>query len=439
MAAGRYSDAVPLYAQLVKEVPGNPGLMLNLGMALHMSGRDREAVVEFDKILALQPSAYPALMMKAVSHMRLGEPARAVPAFESAIKTDPKDIEARRMLADALLMLGRLESASTQLRALASAVPQDPKAWFGLGRTYEQLAQNTYESLLKTAPNSPFTIAVTAEARLKQGKFESAETLFRKAGETPGAHAGLAELFEKTGRSDQAAAERAKEPTPGCTTPSLACTYRGRKYTALLQSTRLQKTPESLFWRIRAYNQLALDAFRKLTDLPPSAELYEVLAELNRNQGRYKESVDAWNQALQLTPGDARLRRELAATVYLSRDYAEAERLLRSELAQDATSAELQFMLGDSLLNQQKAADAIPFLNKSVELDPKYMAAHASLARAYTRLGQTEKAVPHLERALPVDTDGALHYQLARAYQASGRTAEAKALLVRYQELQKAQ
>ena len=97
----------------------------------------------------------------------------------------------------------------------------------------------------------------------------------------------------------------------------------------------------------------------------------------------------------------------------------------------------MQFMLGDAILNQQRASEAIPYLRRAVEIDPSYLHAHASLARSYTQTGEAEKAIPHLERALAVDTDGALHYQLARAYQAAGRAEEAKKLLARYQELQR--
>src|SRR5882724_9191913 len=38
MSAGRYEEAIPIYQQLVKAVPGNPGLVLNLALAQHMAG-----------------------------------------------------------------------------------------------------------------------------------------------------------------------------------------------------------------------------------------------------------------------------------------------------------------------------------------------------------------------------------------------------------------
>jgi superkiller protein 3 len=443
MAQSRFADAVPIYTELVAAVPGNPGLLLNLGMAQHMAGMDREAIGTFDRLLKAHPKTFPALMMAGVSYMRTGQPAKAVPLFERGLALQPSDMQGRRILIDALLSSGRQDKAVPHLRALIRANPNEPRLWYSLGRAYEMLAQQSYELLLARAPESPFTIAITAEARLKQKKLESAFALYRRAaaaqGKVPGVHTALAEIYEQAGHPDWAATERAREPAGACAqTTSLRCLYDKGNHARVIELSKTLRTLEALFWRTKSYNQLALESFRKLASFPPSAELHEVTAELYRSQGRYKESIDAWKQAMALAPAETRLSAELAATLYASRDYAAAEPVLREELKRDPKAPEVNFMLGDALLNQQRAGDAIPFLEVAVKYDPEYLPAHAALGRAYTQTGQSERAVPHLERALAVDTDGALHYQLARAYQATGRTVESEKLLARYKELQAA-
>ncbi|MEJ7606438.1 MAG: tetratricopeptide repeat protein [Bryobacteraceae bacterium] len=67
MSEGRFNDAVPFYLDLVKSAPGNPGLLLNLGMALHLAGRDAEAITELNRVLKPQPAACPALVMTGLS------------------------------------------------------------------------------------------------------------------------------------------------------------------------------------------------------------------------------------------------------------------------------------------------------------------------------------------------------------------------------------
>ena len=62
MAAGRFGEAISLYKQLVQAVPQEPGLRLNLGLAEHMAGRDREAIPDFEAALKAQPNLFPALV-----------------------------------------------------------------------------------------------------------------------------------------------------------------------------------------------------------------------------------------------------------------------------------------------------------------------------------------------------------------------------------------
>src|SRR5207253_9057553 len=55
LAQGRFADAIPLYEELIKALPGNPGLRLNLGIAEHMAGRDREAAATLGEVLRVNP------------------------------------------------------------------------------------------------------------------------------------------------------------------------------------------------------------------------------------------------------------------------------------------------------------------------------------------------------------------------------------------------
>src|SRR5207245_4980214 len=56
MAKGNFAQAIPLYRELNQAVPNNPGLMLNLGMALQMAGRKREAISELEAAVKLDRS-----------------------------------------------------------------------------------------------------------------------------------------------------------------------------------------------------------------------------------------------------------------------------------------------------------------------------------------------------------------------------------------------
>ncbi|HEY3443457.1 MAG TPA: tetratricopeptide repeat protein [Paludibaculum sp.] len=444
MAAGRYADAVPVYEKLVQAMPANPGLRLNLAMALHLSGEDQKAIPQFEAVLKQQPNALPALMLLGASYLRTGNPAKAVPPLEKAMTIAPDDLQGRAMLADGLLMLDRYQAAIPHLRKLAAADPANPRPLYGLGRSYEAVAQQAFDALEKLGPDSPWWLMLAAETRVKLGRNTAAFALYRavldKQPAFRGAHAGLAEVYRKTDHADWAAAEDAAErklPPAPCAVPSAECHFLKGRYEQALSLALARRTPESLFWQSRAANELARSSFAQLAKLPPSVESQQVLAELYRNMGRHADAIQAWKTALELAPGDPRLEQELLTSVYMARDYPAAEKMARALLAKAAGAPELYFILGDSLLNQQQPEQAVEPLRKSVSLRPDYPAAQAVLGRALMQLGQSKEAIPHLVAALPADTDGSLHFQLSRAYQDTGQNEKAAAARKVYQTMQK--
>ena len=445
MAAGRYADAVPVYRDLVKAVPGNAGLLLNLGMALHLSGQDGEAVAPLEAALKLTPDSAPASLFLGASRMRLGQTAAAVEPLRKAVRLQPESREARSMLADALVALDRHAEAEPHLRRLSRADPKDPVVWFALGKTYEALAGQAFGRLLERAPESPLTLALVAEARLDQGQTTAAFQLYRQALERApsqrGLHAGVAEVYRRTGHPDWAAVEDEKErrlPKADCARDTLECAFAAGKHREVLSAASKLETPASSYWLARAANALAVEAFARLTALPPSAPSHEWRASMERNEGRYAEAAEEWRKAIALAPGEARLKLELAVTLRLNQDLPGAQQVLEGVLREGGDSPEACYLLGDVLLARQQPEPAIRLLEKAVRLEPRLAEAHGALGRAYALVGRPADAVPHLEQALATDQDGSLRYQLARSYQATGRADDARRALADYEEFRKA-
>jgi predicted Zn-dependent protease len=97
----------------------------------------------------------------------------------------------------------------------------------------------------------------------------------------------------------------------------------------------------------------------------------------------------------------------------------------------------LNYLVGETLVDLQRVEEAIPLLNRALAHNPKLLAAHKALARAFLAAGRPADAIPHLQAALAMDEDGSLHYQLASAYQASGQPGLSKQALLEYQKLQR--
>jgi len=410
LANGRFAEAAAVYDSLARVFPDNPGLKMNLGMALHMAGRDLEAVPPLEAALKSDPSLFPAALFLGGSLLKLGEPARAVRPLERAVSVDPGS----------------------------------PKAWHVLGACYEALAQQSFERLEKLAPESPWVLVLAGDRLARRGRLRDAFPLFRRAVTARpglrGVRGALADIYRETGHPDWAAREEETEraiPPPDCRASRLECLFRDGNYREVLAVSRAAAVAEELYWRTRAANELAADALARLEQLPPSIERHQAAALTARARNRHREAVDSWKAALEFAPGDVGIRKELALSLHQSKDHAAAAALALELLRLEPNSAELNFMAGDSLANDQRAEPATHYLKKALAANPKLLAAHAALARAYLKTGQAALAVPHLKLALPVDDDGSLHFQLSRAYQSGGQDGPARQMLAKYQELRK--
>ncbi len=442
MADGRFEEAIPLYKQLLQAVPGNPGLILNLGLAEEMAGHPAAAIPQFESVLKSQPNNVPALLSLGTAYLQLNKPKLAIAPLTKLISLDSQNRDAHGMLAGALMATDRWSEATQQYRKLTSLNPGDAKAWYGLGKAYEALSANSFNHLEKIAPESAYVLTLVAESQFSRQQYRSAFFFYQEASrKKPNLrtlHAGLAEVYNKTEHSDWAAVAEQQEktlPPPNCALQKAECSFLSGNYLQAAQSAAAN-TPDALFWATKAYNALAFAAFDHLGNLPESAELHALKAELLRSHRQYLPSAEEYRSALKLAPDDPRLQQELITSLFLGKDYQTVIPLLKTELAVQPHSAETNFMLGDSFLRTEQPDGAIPFLQTALQAQPDMPTAHASLGLALMLTDHANEAIPHLEKSLAIDEDGSLHYQLARAYQAKGDTLRARELMTQYQRIQ---
>jgi len=445
MATGKYEEALPIYRGLVKALPGNTGVLLNLALAEYMTGDDHAAIPHLETVLKAQPRLLPALVTLGSARLAIGQPDRAVGPLERALAAEPANSEARGMLAAALLGSNRALEAAAQYRKLGDGSPEDPRAWYGLGKSYEAIAAGAFDALQKADATSPYVSALVADTRVQRRQYRSAFFFYQEAlKQRPGLHgihAALAAVYKKTGHADWAAAEEAKEnalPPADCKAHPAECQFvAGHDVQAITLPAGSKPSAEALFWQAKAANELALQAFFRLGQLPPSVESHRLQAEILRDQNQHLESVKEWQAAAAMAPRDSQLPREIAASYFMGLDYRSALDQAVKLLAGDPQSAQMNFIAGDSLLRLEDAEKAVPYLQAALRADPGLLPAAGSLGLALSRLGKNTEAVPYLERSLTLDDDGSLRYQLARAYQSSGLADKARATMEQYQEIVK--
>ena len=444
MAGGHFEEAIPICEQLVKAMPGNPGLVLNLGLAEEMAGHPGKAVPRFEEVLKVEPGNVPALTSLATVQLQLNHPQLALVPLKKLLTLEPSNHDARGMFAGALMGVDLFDEAAEQYRKLTTEDPTDVKAWYGLGKAYESLAKRSLERISLHAPESPYAAALIAYSRLDRQQYRSAFFFLRQAEEKlpklRGLHAALAKVYQETGHPDWAAIEEREEeslPSPSCSADPAECYFVQNRFLESAKAASTNPAAPSLFWGAKAYHQLALESFARLGGLPESVELHALKAQVFHGHNQDIEAANEWRAALRLAPGNKRLENELATSLFLAHDYKPAMLLILELLPGDGSSPDLNFMMGESLLRTEQPDQAVPYLETALRANIKMLPAHASLGLALAKLDRGGDAIPHLEKALALDDDGSLHYTLARAYQQAGNSQRSRELMEEYQRIQK--
>jgi predicted Zn-dependent protease len=439
----RYNDAAALYRELVAALPENPGLRLNLAIALDKAGQPSAAIPELERVTRAEPSSMPAWLLLGLAYQQLNQPNKALAPLREALRLEPKNPDALLELADAELTTGDPRSSARDFAALSVLKPAMPKAWEGLGRAYLSLSENSFQHLKAQAPDSPYFLALLARSRASQERYGDALALYasaiEKAPEVPGLHSARAEIYRQTNHGDWAAIEIRREtavPKPDCSRRSAACAYLAEDWQGTLAASANSQSPESLFWTALAGSHLAEASFNKLASFPQSPEMHAVLADSYQRLGRRLDAVAEWRKAVELAPRDRLLQARLAESLIRARIYPEAERILLDLVAQQPENGEWQYLLGNVLLQVKREEEALPHLVIATDRMPNLLPAHEALGRVYLNLGKPAEAAVHLERARPLD-DGSISFALNSAYRQLGRMDEARAALARYRAMTK--
>lgn len=438
VTGGKPLEAVPIYEELLRASPGNSTLLINLAVAHFKAGQYEAAIPVCREALKSSPPPPAAWLFLGASYFQLRRHAEAIEPLERTVELIPGERNARLMLGESLLSTDRAGDAVEHLRAAAKLLPDNPRAWYGLERSYAALAGKAASEMDLRGRESAYWYALAGDAALARQRYGLALSHYREAlRRMPGLdaiHASIAALYRATGHSDWAAQEARRESNRACDGPTAACAFRSGHYeqcVGLAAST----SDESLYWRAKAYRELASAAARKLGELPPSAQVHELRArELDEN-GRYREATPEWLEALKLAPERPVLELGLASSLMKARDHGAALPLLEKLLEAQPASAELHLLCGNAYLGIEQPEAAIRHLRRAVELDPGSSAAQGALGEALLRTGQFEAAITSLKAALGQDAEGVRHFQLARAYRETGRTGLEREMLAEYKRL----
>lgn len=428
-------------AQTTTAATGEAYFLFLQGRTLEGRGDVAGAIAAYRAAIALMPAAADIRAELAGLFAREGRAGEAVAEAEAALKTDPANHEANRILGLVRSALAdNTSSTADQGRLVVQAIEhlekalaggrRDPGVEISLGRLYVRTGQHdkaipTLEGFLNDQPGYPEGILLLVEALDAKGESARAiavlEPLVRDEPDLARARSWLAELYDDVGRQQDALVhwrELAKSNprnVPIRTRYATSLVNLGQLdegRTALLELAGEFPRDAAIWYLLsqvenRAGNaEAAENAARRIVDIDSSDPRGPLaLAEAKMARGDHRGAVltlEPLLDALRTAPDTrayGRVAVELAAALEAGGEGDRAIRVLEDARTRDERNAEVAAALAAAYLRHDRHDLAERAYRDLVGSDPDNPEYRDGLGWAFVQQGQAGLAREHLERA----------------------------------------
>lgn len=212
---GRWAEAEHELRKALALNPNQPEWHFNLGLTLEASGRDREALLSFERSVELMPDQFEPVLSAGLACNRLGDHAMAITWLTGALKLEERNDQAYAGLIESHIRLGDHEEAETTFY-LAQQMLEQPSA-----HCFAAIAESLYlqakfdrscwclREALRLDPNYPRLRGRLAAVLASMGKPHRALQMYlRELQDDPGNIETLhdyGDLLSELGREPEAA------------------------------------------------------------------------------------------------------------------------------------------------------------------------------------------------------------------------------------------
>ncbi len=375
MSQNYFEDAIPLLQSGIKLAPDRADLHAALGESYFRSGEAEKSIVEFQKLIELDPSARSYAFL-GLSYQQLGRFDEARKYFQEGLKKDPHN-------ASCLFSLGYIEERK------------------GNNAAAEQLIQQA----LHANPDYPEALLELANLRIAAKRFEEAAVLLKKyvkVSQNPaGGYYKLSMVERSLHQMDAAERDLKLFQTLSRENPSGSYPYQNLfdyvdNRANLPPQARAQQDVDQLLEQIK-------------TRPGQPHDLY-LLGEAYLKLGKLPEARDTLAQLDQISSGDYRTQVGVGVLFARWRLYQDSIPHFQKALAANPNSDDVKFDLADAYFRSGKYSEA---LEASQQISPvgRQDDTYLSLvADIYAHLGDAAKASEIFQDAITRNPDNDQYY-----------------------------
>lgn len=360
--------------------PLNRTANYNLGVVLLALHEPKAALVPLQRV---RPRDTTTLLSLTDAYLLAGMTAQGLRTAQAMSTRADKDVKLHVSLAVTLASNRQYHAAISEFELANAIQPRTVDILHDLGQAYLRIrqparAQEVLEQAIQLQPAGAETLYLLAQSQADQGKdVDALETLVRARALAPHntdillllARLSMKQLFFEDAIQ---LLDEAKKIEP--TRPDVRAALGESYFT-------VGKVPN------------ALEEFKALLQLDPSAQSYAFMGLCYRHLGKFDEAKQYLNQGLKADARHPGILFNLGFIAKRQQDYAQAEQFLGQAARLDPNYADALLELGTLKMERKKYEEAIPPLRRCTQLSASPAEAYYKLAIAERSLHQTEASL----------------------------------------------
>ncbi len=193
-----------------------------------------------------------------------------------------------------------------------------------------------------------------------------------------------------------------------------------------------------LDYRVQAHMAVARQSYTRLYKLDAGSwRLHRLNAQIDAQARQHTEAIEEYQEAIRIAPKQADLYEGLGWEYRQTGQLDLAEKAFEQQLELTPGNPIAMYNLASTRVDGGKAASAVGLLEQVVKVNGMPTVADYYLGRAYAAEGKAEPAAAEYEKATTLGGETARQawYGLGQVYKELGKTAEARAAVEKFQQL----
>src|SRR6266404_6287126 len=427
----QFPDARRVFDWMLQHLGDRAELHVVIGRAFRVAGRLPEAIDEFKKAIALNPTLARVHDNLALAYLMNEGASRLVDAereFKTELVSNPDEFFANYYLGIVYIFQRKWELAIAFLKNASRVQADNPDPYFQLGQAYQELQKHDQAiAALKQAialnpdlAHNKFQVTAAhyrlAQSLLKVGHVEAGQKELRLSSELKAEAFKMAQTSgtgPSTMGTPQLPDQEDKLPVAGSVaSPTTRSNVPDEK------AIREFESAEAYYAKILAASHSSIGLLRAdRGDFRAAAEQFRLAANWNPQQEdldynlglayfrseAYKEALSPLEREVKTHPQNIPARWLLGLSSFMSADYPRSSELLTDVLASGSTNVDLYYAFASSLIKQGKtdlAGQAIQQMTKVTGDSPQL---HVLLGQQHYAQGDNARALDEVNAALAVN------------------------------------